>query len=76
MGARPYRQMKVHELDQLFVSAPHDEARVRVILEELGFRSTTKALNLKRRIENHLKKPGTPGSNQSSAAAHGTNGLR
>lgn len=51
MGDRPYRRMKVDELDQLFSSAPNDKAVARAILQELGHRSTTKALELKRRIE-------------------------
>jgi len=55
MGKRPYRRMKVDELDRLFSSALHDETLARAILGELGFRSTSKALDLKQRIEAHLK---------------------
>jgi len=58
MGERPYRQLKVDELDRLFSSAPHNEVLVRAVLEELAFRSTSKALDLKRRIENHRKTGG------------------
>lgn len=69
MGARRYSHLKVDELQQIFASAPHDGVRVRSILEELGFRSTAKALDLKRHIENHLKKPAAPASNHTESFA-------
>lgn len=66
MGERPYRQMKVDELDQLFSSAPHDKVRTQAILEELGLRSTSKAFDLKQRLESHLKKIETSATAQSA----------
>jgi len=47
--------MKVDELDRIFSSAPHNKVLARAVLEELAFRSTSKALDLKQRIENHFK---------------------
>ena len=54
MAARPYRNMRVDELDRLFAEAPQNAARLHAILTELGFRSTSRALNLKRRLQTHL----------------------
>jgi hypothetical protein len=55
MTARPYRQLRVEELDRLFAAAPQDAARLHAILGELEYRSTVRALDLKRRLEDHLK---------------------
>ena len=55
MDARPFQKMRVDELDHLFAEAPHDVDRLRAILAELGFRSTNRALELKRRLEEHLR---------------------
>jgi hypothetical protein len=54
MAARPYRNMRVDELDRLFAEAPQNAARLHAILTELGFRSTSRALDLKRRLQTHL----------------------
>ena len=55
MTARPYRQMGADELDQLFAGAPHNAERLHAILCELEYRSTAKALDLKRRLKDRLK---------------------
>lgn len=55
MTERPYLHMKVDELDQLFSESRLDETRVRALLNELGYRTTARALDLKGRLENHLK---------------------
>jgi hypothetical protein len=54
MAARPYRNMRVDELDRLFAEAPQNAARLHAILTELGLRSTSRALDLKRRLQTHL----------------------
>jgi hypothetical protein len=55
MAARPYRQLKVDEIDQLLKQSRQDEALLRAVLDELNYRSTSKALALKRRVEGVLK---------------------
>src|SRR6266852_3330812 len=68
MAARPYQHMRVDELDRLFTDAPLNAARLDAILTELGFRSTSRALDLKRRLEDHLK-VGPKASHQKAAVA-------
>jgi hypothetical protein len=67
MIERPYLHMRVDELDRLFSESPLDEARVHAILSELGYRTTDRALDLKRRLESHLKT--APSASLNSAAA-------
>ena len=55
MVVRPYQHMRVDELERLFADAPQNVERLHAILTELGFRSTSRALDLKRRLEHHLK---------------------
>src|SRR5216684_2810034 len=69
MAARPYQHMRVDELDRLFTEAPQNAARLEAILSELGFRSTSRALDLKRRLEDHLKAGLTTLPKQATAAA-------
>jgi len=55
MVARPYRQLRIDELDRLFAESRANESCLRAILGELNHRSTARAVDLKRRLEKHLK---------------------
>lgn len=64
MAARPYGQLKVDEIDQLLKRSTLDEALLRAVLDELNRRSTTKATELKRRVEVLLKSELAPAGKQ------------
>ena len=51
MAIRAYRRLKVDEIDQLLEQSKPDEALLRAVFEELGYRTTAKAQELKRRVE-------------------------
>lgn len=55
MAARPYRHLRIDELDRLFAELRTNELCLRAILGELGHRSTARAVALKRRLDEHLK---------------------
>src|SRR5205085_3201610 len=55
MTARPYGQLRIDQLDRLFTESRENESCLRAILAELTHRSTTRAVDLKRRLEKHLK---------------------
>jgi very-short-patch-repair endonuclease len=55
MAARPYRHLRIDELDRLFAEPRTNESCLRAILGELNHRSTGRAVDLKRRLEKHLK---------------------
>jgi very-short-patch-repair endonuclease len=55
MTARPYRQLKVDDIDRLVSHNESDEVLLRAVLDELSFRSTSKAAVSKRRVEALLK---------------------
>jgi len=55
MTERPYRQLKVDDIDRLISQNKLDEALLRVVLNELNHRNTSKAADLKRRVETLLK---------------------
>ena len=55
MADRPYRHLRIDELDRLFVDSRVNESHLRAILGELNHRSTARAIDLKRRLEKHLK---------------------
>ena len=55
MAARPYRNLRIDELDRLFAESRTNESCLRAILSELNHRSTARAVALKRRLDEHLK---------------------
>lgn len=55
MASRPYRSLRINQLEQLFAKAGENESHLHAILGELNHRSTVRALDLKRRVEKHLK---------------------
>lgn len=56
MAARTYGRLKIDEIDGLLKRSEPDEALLRAVLDELNYRSTTKARDLKRRVESLLKR--------------------
>lgn len=55
MASRPYRSLRIDQLEQLFAKAGENESHLHAILGELNHRSTVRALDLKQRLEKHLK---------------------
>jgi very-short-patch-repair endonuclease len=55
MASRPYRSLRIDQLEQLFAKAGENESYLHAILGELNHRSTVRALDLKQRLEKHLK---------------------
>src|SRR6267154_2152111 len=55
MAARPYSNLRIEELDRLFTESRYNESRLHAILSELDHRTTARAIDLKRRLEKHLK---------------------
>jgi very-short-patch-repair endonuclease/transcription elongation GreA/GreB family factor len=76
MAARPYRNLRIDELDRLFTKSQDDEACLRVILGELKHRiilgelnrrTTAQAIDLRKRLEKHLKIALPPAISSASA---------
>ena len=82
MASRPYRNLRIDQLEQLFAETGENEPHLYRILGELNYRSTARAIDLKRRLEKHLKnvfpaspnepawaRPQSPSSERSGKAA-------
>ena len=52
---RPFRRLRIDELERLVAATPSDEKQKREILQELVHRTTWRALTLKRRLEGSIK---------------------
>jgi hypothetical protein len=66
MAARPYRYLRIDELDRLFSESRDNESCLRAILTELGYRTTARAIDLKQRVEKHLKSARSTFANSTS----------
>lgn len=68
MAGRPYRHLRIDQLDQLFAESRENESRIRTILSELDHRSTARAIDLRERLEKHLKTAPRVSTNGSATA--------
>ena len=66
MAVRAYRRLKVDEIDQLLKDSNPDDALLRAVLEELGYRTTAKAQELMRRVEALLNGKAAPAGKQTA----------
>ena len=64
MAARPYRHLRIDVLERLFDKSRANKSCLRAILGELHNRSTARAVDMKRRLEKHLKTVFAASSNE------------
>src|SRR5580704_17844361 len=67
MAARPYSNLRIEELDRLFTESRDNESRLHAIQGELDHRTTARAIDLKRRLERHLKTAPPASTNSASS---------